>query len=71
MLCQMKYVIVTIFLAKLYKSRFWLNTISVCKCFVLYALSQEPLKLPGRMTRLKNFKTPFFSRCPRFLPLGS
>ena len=35
------------------------------------AIAQEPLKLPGRMTRSKNFKTPFFSRYLKFLSWGS
>ena len=33
--------------------------------------THEPLNLPGRKARSKNFKTPLFSRYQKFLPLGS
>ena len=33
--------------------------------------NQEPLNLPGRQTRSKNFKTPFFSRYQKILPWGN
>ena len=38
---------------------------------VLGKVAQEPLMLPGRMTCLKDFKMPFFSRYLKFLPWGS
>ena len=36
-----------------------------------YVSMQEPLNLPGRKTRSKNFKTPFFSRYQKILPWGN
>ena len=39
--------------------------------FVFLPFTHEPLKLPGRKARSKNFKTPFFSRYSKFLSWGS
>ena len=35
------------------------------------AIGHEPLNLSGWKTRLKNFKTPFFSRYQKILPWGN
>ena len=43
----------------------------ITRKYQLRRFIHEPLKLPGRKTRSKNFKTPFFSRYSKFLPWGS
>ena len=51
------------------------NLVTSCNIAKFYhfpksLLNQEPLKLPGRKTRLKNFKTLFFQKYLKFLLCG-
>ena len=59
----------------MYLYAWYTSVTSICTYFMLFKFLTihrlEPLNLPGRKTRSKNFKTPFFSRYQKILPWGN